>query len=388
MRIVWFSIGWAVLCVGCAPPEQHFKQRTSDEMLQDAHWGERRRAVWILGERGPEAKDAVPQLVKLLGHNHLRRDASVALVKIGAAAVPALTEALQDQNVLVRSEAARILGQIGPEAKQSVPALADMVAKPGEGSIPVQEAAWGALMQIGPAAEPDLAKRLGDEDPEVRRVSLSLIGAVGAVSRSLSKETLPALQKALNSDDGACRAAAARALAHIGRQGMPILERRLAADDSRVRQDVVDALNCAGPAALPLLEKGLQDRDAKVRERSALSIGQIGPEATGAIPALLRAHGDDAARTSAVLRAIEELLPRKGAAFAPDVAELVKLLDHADPTIRQPAAEVLGEIGIPAEGALPQLEKRLQDQEQGVRDAAAQAISRIHHAVKMGRDKS
>ena len=61
-------------------------------------------------------------------------DAVVALGKIGPEAkdaVPALTELLNDKNENVRSAAAIALGGIGPAAKSAVPALTKLL-KDGE----------------------------------------------------------------------------------------------------------------------------------------------------------------------------------------------------------------------------------------------------------------
>ena len=103
---------------------------------------ERKLAVRTLGDM--KAIAAIPVLIELLrqrppaegppGGVDLFDDASFipaavreAIVKIGRPAVSPLIELLQDKKWAVRLEAAIILGQIGPEAKDSVSALTEVL---------------------------------------------------------------------------------------------------------------------------------------------------------------------------------------------------------------------------------------------------------------------
>ena len=73
-----------------------------------------------------------------------------SLGRIGAPAVPALINALEHHDPLLRVQAAKVLARIGPEAKQSVTALVRSLDDDNE---IVRKAAARALGQIGPAAE-------------------------------------------------------------------------------------------------------------------------------------------------------------------------------------------------------------------------------------------
>src|SRR5262245_38099642 len=55
---------------------------------------ERQRAIDALGAIGPGARQAVPALARLLKDERLRPGVETALVRIGAAAAPDLTKAL------------------------------------------------------------------------------------------------------------------------------------------------------------------------------------------------------------------------------------------------------------------------------------------------------
>lgn len=80
----------------------------------------------MLGTIGPGAVEAIPELAHILTSDDGEREqvrAATALGKIGPAAVPALADALGDEDHSVRGLAARALGEIGPKAVEAVPAL-------------------------------------------------------------------------------------------------------------------------------------------------------------------------------------------------------------------------------------------------------------------------
>ena len=127
-----------------------------------------------LSEYGPEAKAAVPTLVRLAGEDELnseiRWNAVRTLGKIGAEAVeaiPALVEQLQNSIPSIREHAAEALGDIGPaaqaEAEALLPLLSDTVTK-------VRRDAARSLGQIQAPAEvagEPLKKLLTDPEPIV-----------------------------------------------------------------------------------------------------------------------------------------------------------------------------------------------------------------------------
>ena len=81
----------------------------------------------------------------------VRQNAAAALAQLGPEArdaVPALTSALRDPEWAVRRQAALTLGKIGPEARSALPAL----TKLGQGDPHglVRSAAREALKQLRP----------------------------------------------------------------------------------------------------------------------------------------------------------------------------------------------------------------------------------------------
>jgi HEAT repeat protein len=75
--------------------------------------------------------------------------ASETLVAVGAAAVPRLIQRLSDPRASIRQWAASVLGQIGPDARQAAPELAELLT---DRDPLVRQAARQALDRIQPVA--------------------------------------------------------------------------------------------------------------------------------------------------------------------------------------------------------------------------------------------
>jgi HEAT repeat protein len=109
---------------------------------------ERAAAARILGELGPAAKEAVPDL----------------------------QAALADPDKDVRRCAARSLGDIGKASKPAVPALGKTLKDP---DAPVRQASAYALGRIGdPAAKPFLEAAKKDTDDNVKRAAKDALKAL------------------------------------------------------------------------------------------------------------------------------------------------------------------------------------------------------------------
>ena len=146
-------------------------------------------AARTLARFGPQAREAVPALIRLLDHEvvEVRWNAARTLGKIrmpALAAVPHLIEQLKDPATPVREHAAEALGDIGPEAKAGIPAL---------------------------------IAALGDEDTRVRRDAARALGFMGPEAR----QAIPQIEKLLQDPAEMVREAAATALRSIDPQREP-----------------------------------------------------------------------------------------------------------------------------------------------------------------------
>jgi HEAT repeat protein len=116
--------------------------------LKSEKVAERAAAARILGELGPAAKEAVPDL----------------------------QAALADPDKDVRRCAARSLGDIGKASKPAVPALGKTLKDP---DAPVRQASAYALGRIGdPAAKPFLEAAKKDTNEDVKRAAKDALKAL------------------------------------------------------------------------------------------------------------------------------------------------------------------------------------------------------------------
>jgi len=173
-------------------------------------------AASALGDLGPKARVAEPQLLAALKHvdGQVRVNSAAALGQVGAnspESVTALIELLKnDPEREARRSAAGALGAIGPQAKAAVPAL--RVALKGDG----QGGWWvvaDALARIGgEEVVPVLVEALANPDEGIRRTAMKGLGNLG----TLARPAVTALEKSRQEDPRESnRAAAAEALRKI-----------------------------------------------------------------------------------------------------------------------------------------------------------------------------
>lgn len=127
--------------------------------------------------------------------------------------VPGLVVTLKTGDPATRASAARILGELGPKAKEAVPALAEAMkdADPG-----VRRNAATSLGQMGAAAVdavPAIVPALGEASWETRKAAATALGAIGDPS---AEKPLKAARKDPNDK---VREAAKRALRRLRKTG-------------------------------------------------------------------------------------------------------------------------------------------------------------------------
>jgi HEAT repeat protein len=188
---------------------------------------------------------------KVLAGHVATPKAKLSVRKIGAL--------LSERQFAMRGRAALVLGKLGPQAAETVPAIAQLLKEDKDGETFVRLSAATALQQ------------LGKENAEV---------------------AIPALRHALQLDVPAVKAQAARALGAIGPRAaaaVPDLARGLEEPDVLTKRQCAFALARIGPSAVTAvapLSGAAFSEDADTRLYAIQAIGEIGPEAASAIPAL------------------------------------------------------------------------------------------------------
>ncbi len=342
-------------------------------------------ALHVLARLGPKARAAVPTLLECLADTDssttvggrelkLYGYADRALRRIDRpekGSIGVLTEALADaKHPLKRRWAAIMLGRLGPEARQVVPALTKAV---DSGPDKLRACAIQALGRVGGAEAANvLAVRL----PKLPKDNASLIEALGETREASALRTLVGVIRR-----NPYRPVMGRAILKFGRAALgPLLP--LLRDKSRETREraawAIGALGAHGAPAVEPLRALLKDDHEAVRCAAAVSLGEIGPAAAAAVPDLIRLIDEG----NAAIGAFRGIGPKARAA----VPALIRVLrdKKREWVDRDLAAQSLGRIGAPAERAVPHLEAVIGEYpnpDSCVRRACQEAIRRIRKAL-------
>jgi HEAT repeat protein len=241
--------------------------------------------VWLvvvqaLGNLGPQAKGAVPQLVQSIKKGqdpNLYSALVTALSQIGEAAVPQLTQALQHgSDTWVRVGASQALGRIGPPAKGAVGALRAALGDPDQEIRFAASVALGGILPGTPVTKEAVQSLLGNLQGNKQEA----LWALGRIV--LQEAAVLDLVAALTTADDATREGIANALAKVGEAAVDQLRGKLKPEQaSPVRAGAARALGLIGrPArrALADLEPAMADKDFLVRFAATGAVTTISPE--------------------------------------------------------------------------------------------------------------
>lgn len=309
------------------------------------------------------------------------------IIGFGDQAVPLLIEALTHDDPAFRRTAAETLGQLRSPAENcldlqpAVPHLERMLETDPDplARLYAAESVW--MITRNKKVVPGFVEALSDEDVEVRRIAVSLIGLVEADLHDVMQPLIGALADS----NPFVRGTAAMVLADYGclaNEALPHLE-RLLADDEFIRVTAVHAILCIDASRTekltPILSEALSNGDKAVRQRAAQILGDIPAAGALAIQSLVQALGDE---DEFVRLIVLNTLDKLGTTAAPATPVLVGVLaDSGDIIERGIAASALGSIGPTAEEAVPQLLKCLE--EPG--DSAARVYFRLKVADALWR---
>lgn len=291
---------------------------TRDENNEVRYW-----AVDALRRIGPAASDAASALVVVLADDErgTQQAARRALETMGKSAVASLLPQLRSPDPWVRASAAEVLGGIGGDRGEVVNQLTALLT---DDSLWVRSsAAWG-LGRVGKparkAAKP-LRQALADElrrDPALadagqRARVENLVYAVGRIGDG-SRAAVPLLLSVLYDGSDSLRAAAAVALAGVGKSAARPLGVAVRSGPMPVRLEAAHALRLLGPDgkdAVKDLVKALEStdeleggRDLVVASADALgAIGKSGKPALGILD-----HQRQRSVTPDVVRALDRAI--------------------------------------------------------------------------------
>jgi HEAT repeat protein len=350
-------------------------------LLEDSDPGVRMRILHVIAEAGPKA---VPGLIAALRNDKAAYWACLVLREIGPAAkdaVPALTNKLQDRRPEIRREAILALAAMGDAATAAVGPIAATLGD--EHTRAAATYALGRIGQIPADAEDTIRANSKGDDKVLSTTSLWALARVHPDDKSLRREATEQLLERLKDQDPFVRVAAARALTALPPAPeitAPLWEKALQDADEKAVLHALDALAALGPPAVPRLIDALKYE--KLRGQVVYILGKIGPDAAPATPALAKliAGKDDRVAHEATLAL---------ANIGPGAKEAVPALTAALEQGEKPKGEksnahavayALGKIGPDAAGAEPALFGLLHNSNRQLALVSAWALAQISPA--------
>jgi hypothetical protein len=208
-------------------------------------------------------------------------------------AAPTLVEGLKQNDNALKMQAAHALSLRGLREDEVLPIFIDglknelaSVRRQAAESI----ARYGAK---GAKAAPALIAALEDPDDSVVGQSMTTLNAVGGDPKKL----FPAMIKVLRRDDTKLHAPAARIIFMVGPDAIDDIAELLKKEKAPgIRLACLQTLAMVGPrakSAVPALISALDDPAARHRMTAARALGNIGPDAKAAMDALTKAENDD-----------------------------------------------------------------------------------------------
>jgi HEAT repeat protein len=345
-------------------------------LLEDADPGVRIRILHAIAEAGAKA---VPGLIKALDNDRICYWACLVLREIGPDAkdaVPALTKRLQDPRPEIRREAILALAAMGDAAASTVGPIA--AALNDEHTRTAATYALGRIGQIPADAEAAVRANVKSDDKVLGTASLWALARVHPEDTQLRREAGEQLIERLKDQDPLVRVAAARALAALPPAPeimMPLWEKTFQNADEGTVPFALDAMAALGPAAVPRLTDALKFERARVPV--ARILGRIGPAAAPATAALAKlvADKDERIANEAIL-ALANIGP--GAKSA--VPVLAQALQKDENPNVYAVVYALGQIGPDAAEVEPALSDRLASSDPHLALASAWALVRIRPA--------
>jgi HEAT repeat protein len=348
----------------------HFGKYSRVAMATFIQWleannpAQQRAALTALAGMGPDAKPALPMVVKVATSESVDEDKdlvkvlSVVLRVIGPEASQPLLAELKNADPAVRARAARAVASMGVVGATAVPDLIEFSKSAVDSDA---KAGFDALQSMGNAAysmaSPHLVNvLLGDLFADRRKWAALALGEIGLPKDANPKKVLDGLQAALlDPDESVCRAAHS-ALVKIGEPALPRLRELLKLDEgqasywwavrvmARMRADA----DLVVPKLIELTQPGVRGiKEGAFAERGTAAelLSEYAPEHVEAIPVLIKLLGD---RDEIVAKAAQRTLVQFGSR-ARDPLQAV--LRDRNPGLRRRAVEALESLRAKLEAA-------------------------------------
>jgi HEAT repeat protein len=368
--------------------------QTLVELLQHNLAGEtkqtfiRQEIVGLLGNIGPGAEPAIPQLIDMLQEgipDGVREGAAMALGKIGResrAAVDPLTKLVSSARPTLVVRAIRALGEIGCADLKVRTALTDQWQSPSQtqnGQVQAAIALCKLHVEVKGLVRFLTSMLAGNQDASLR---LAAAEALGWCDKNEGDVVPALLAAALNDKNEEVRHRAQASLDQLRlsrKKTIQMCSRQL--KDSPYAET---ALRHSGQLAVPALIEALGAKESVVKEKAARILGSLGELAASAVPELRKVLRD---REPEIRLAAAKGLWNITKNADDVVPVLVDLLEdgatehNANESRRrflQTVIEALQRIGPPAKAAIRALTGKTRDKNRLVSESALSALKEIN----------
>jgi HEAT repeat protein len=291
------------------------------------------RAIAAIKFYGKEARDAAPELIRALEAKDisLRANAAISIGMIGLDAkdmsngVNALIRCLRDSQWIVRFQAAKALGSLGPDGYPAVTALLSVLHD--KNSFEVQMAAAQALGRVSfhPQKGTDRQVFIALQDAAFdtcMEVRLEALYSLIRLGRPAQVADLKKEEQDLKQLTGPRQPKKVAIWAHVAMMRIDKIS------DEHVKAIAADLLN---------------DKETDVRIHAARALATVGPEARSVIPKLIDALNDKDPEvviyTCAALGSMDEKVEIIKNALQPVSA------NHPEEIVKKAAAQALETVG-------------------------------------------
>ncbi|MCE9556140.1 MAG: HEAT repeat domain-containing protein [Planctomycetes bacterium] len=319
-----------------------------------------------LGDPRPEVRSRAAQAILDLS----RRGDALLIVEN-------LTEKFTDADVVVREGAIDCVVRISAfgHTEKVVDHLSAVAAAENVERRVCVAKALSRIGGISPPAEVTLRSMLADPAVEVRAAAATGLGSFGGVS----EKTVPALLQLVEDPNNEVVYAALRSLSQVGPREPEAVElmRKLLQDKDVHRRELAAAvlwrMGERAKPALPELTVALASDEPVVKVHVLGTLGMLGPPSPAIEQAIFAATHDP----EPLVRAQAAVALGRVVRNPKTMATLTSLLPDENAHVRYCALTWLMTFREQAGGALPDIVRRLGDEDEKVREAAQQALTLV-----------
>jgi HEAT repeat protein len=316
---------------------------------------ERYKAALAITILGPQARDAVPELAKMLNNPELSSDAGAALAGIGRDGVPALISGLTNQNGKVREAVLVSFPPLGTNAESALPAIIASLEDP------ILEVRFAALWAVGSAGQnqsdlalPLLIGKFRGGDAVMRRYAVAVLSGFGTNHMA---EVMPILLEALADQSPTVQSASLHVLDRFpdqARAAVPRLTELLLNDPKNCVFAASVLRKILGAEGMAQILKAFAGQPASKQTQLFLIMKQAerGLHNAPMVTELLALTRDNDERVRLLAVLALGMLNQRSELVVP---RLMECLSMGDPATKSAAAEALGCFGKSAKPAIPAL---------------------------------